>query len=50
MALKDALAALRALDRLMELEKKHGMLIEAQHRRLEQLAERVQRLESREEV
>src|SRR5436305_1317485 len=44
------LDAFRRLDRLLELEKKHGALIERLEQRLEQLTERVQLLEVREEV
>lgn len=44
------LDAFRRLDRLLELEKKHGTLIERLDQRLDQLAERIQRLEVREEV
>ena len=41
---------LRHVERLLELEKKHGTLIERLDQRLEQLTERVQLLEVREEV
>ena len=44
------LDALRAIDRFLELETKHGKLIEAQAKRIDELAERVNRLEAREIV
>jgi hypothetical protein len=44
------LDALRAIDRFLDLEAKHGKLIEAQEKRLDELADRVSRLEAREPV
>jgi len=44
------LDALRAIDRFLELETKHGKLIEAQTKRIDELADRVNRLEARELV
>jgi hypothetical protein len=46
----DIVGLLRTVDRLLELEKKHGTLIEAQAKELKDLAARVTRLESREEI
>ena len=48
--IKDFLDLARTLDRLFAAEKKHGDLIEAQARRLQDISERVARLEAREEI
>lgn len=44
------LNGLRTIDRLLDLEAKHGGLINDQRRRVDELAERVTRLEAREAV
>jgi hypothetical protein len=44
------LDALRAIDRFLELETKHGKLIDAQAERLDNLENRINRLEAREPI
>lgn len=44
------LGLVRTVDRLLELEAKHGRLIEAQSKRLDDLADRINKLEAREQV
>jgi hypothetical protein len=41
---------LRTLDRLLDLERKHGDLIEAHAKKLQELADRITKLETREDV
>ncbi len=48
--IKAWLDAVRAVDRLWELEGRHGRLIDAQSKRLDDLADRINRLEAREQV
>lgn len=48
--LKGWVGLLRAVDRLLELESKHGRLIEVQARRLDELSGRINKLEAREQI
>ena len=50
LGLKGWLDAARAIDRLLELENKHARLIEAQTKRIDELIDRINRLEAREEI
>jgi len=48
--MKGWLDALRAVDRLWELEARHSRLFEAQAKRLDEIIDRLNRLEAREQV
>jgi len=48
--IKGFLDALRAVDRLWELEARHGKLLDGQTKRLDDIIERLNRLEAREQL
>lgn len=50
LGLKGWLDAARTIDRLLELEQKHARLIETQTKRIDELTDRLHRLEAREEI